>query len=147
MRLLFTAILALAAACSQPPANTEISNSPAASSENSAAMISALTPIVAAEIGAPVRLEIKQVNVQQEWAWVTVQPLQPDGSAITWSTTALASRYENGAMDESGYTYALLKQENGAWRIVTHVIAPTDMAWLSWPTEYGAPADIMGFTD
>lgn len=37
--------------------------------------------------------------------------------------------------------------ENGTWSVVTHVIAPTDMAWLSWPNEYGAPAEIMGYTD
>lgn len=147
MRHLLTAILVLAAACSQPPATTETPIAPAATSENSAALLSVLTPVVAAEIGVPVRLEIKQVNVQDEWAWIAVQPLQTDGSAIAWSTTALASRYENGAMDESGGAYALLKQENGAWRIVTHVIAPTDVAWLSWPAEYGAPAEIMGFTD
>lgn len=147
MRLFLIAVLALAAACTQPPGSTETPSAPAAASDNSAAMLSTLTPVVAAEIGAPVRLEIKQVIVQDDWAWLAVQPLQPDGSAIAWSTTTLASRYENGAMDQSGATYALLKQENGAWRIVTHVIAPTDVAWASWPAEYGAPAEIMGFTD
>ncbi len=147
MRIVLTAILALAAACSPPPTGTETPNPQAATSDNSAAILSALTPIVAAEIGAPVRLEIKQANVQDDWAWIAVQTLQPDGSAISWPTTALASRYENGAMDEGGGAYALLKEENGAWRIVAHVIAPTDMAWASWPAEYGAPAEIMGITD
>ena len=147
MRPFFITILTLVAACTQAPSTTEAPPEPPVMSERSAAMLSALTPVIAAEIGGPVRLDLKQVNVQEEWAWLAVQPLRPDGSAIVWSTTALASRYENGAMDESGATYALLEQENGAWRIVTHVIAPTDMAWLSWPAEYGAPAEIMGFTD
>ncbi len=149
MRLWLIAVMALAAACTQPPAGkeTEIPPASAATSDSSTAMLSVLNPVVAAEIGQPIRLEIKQVNEMEEWAWMAVQPQQPDGSPITWSTTALASRYENGAMDESGATYALFKQENGAWRMVTHVIAPTDQAWLSWPTEHGAPAEIMGFTD
>ncbi len=146
MRRVLIAILAFVAACSQPPASTESPNPPAAS-DNSAAIISVLTPLVAAEIGAPVRLEVRRLNVQDEWAWIAVNTLQPDGSAIAWSATALASRYENGAMDEGGGAYALLKQENGAWRLVTHVVAPTDMAWASWPREYGAPATIMEIAD
>ncbi|MEQ1618998.1 MAG: hypothetical protein ABL883_11735 [Terricaulis sp.] len=147
MRIVLTAILALATACTQPPASTEAPDPPTVRADQSAAILSVLNPAVAAEIGGPVRLEIKQVNILNEWAWVAVQTLQPDGSAITWTTTALASRYENGAMDEGGGAYALLKQENGAWRIVTQVIAPTDMAWASWPADYGAPAEIMGLTD
>lgn len=145
MRILAIALLALAAACSQPPAAPS-SSAPAASAQ-SAEMLAVLTPVIGAEIGQPVQLEIKQTNVQAEWAWVSVQPRQPDGAAIDWSTTALAGRYENGVMDESGAAYALLKQEGGAWRLVTHVIAPTDVAWASWPAEYGAPAEIMGITD
>lgn len=147
MRIVLAAIFVLTAACSQPPASTEAPNAPPATSDASAAMISALAPVVAAEIGTPVRLEVKQANVQDEWAWIAVQTLQPDGSPIAWSATALASRYENGAMDEGGGAYALLKLENGAWRVVTHVIAPTDMAWASWAAEYGAPPEIMGRTD
>jgi hypothetical protein len=145
MRMLIVAVIALSSACSPPPAAPSASTPTA--SEQSAAMLAALTPVIATEIGQPVRLEPKQVNVQGEWAWVWVQPHRPDGGAIDWSTTALASRYENGVMDESGGAYALLKQENGAWRVVTHVIAPTDVAWLSWAADYGAPAEIMGPTD
>jgi hypothetical protein len=143
MRMLIVALLALSSACAQPPATPSTS----AVSEQGAAMLAALNPVIAAEIGQPVRLESQQMNVQGEWAWVWVQPRQPDGAAIDWSTTALASRYENGVMDAAGGAYALLKQESGAWRVVTHVIAPTDVAWLSWAEEYGAPAEIMGPTD
>ncbi|GAM99610.1 hypothetical protein U91I_03264 [alpha proteobacterium U9-1i] len=142
MRTAFAVLALITAACT-PPAEAPSINAEIAENED-AAILSALTPVLTAEIGAPLRLEITQLNVQDEWAWIAVQPLQPDGAAIVWSTTALADRYENGAMDESGAAYALLKLENGAWRIVTHVIAPTDVAWLSWPADYGAPASLMG---
>ncbi len=68
------------------------------------AILAALTPVIAAEIGQPVQLEIRQVNAQGEWAWVWLQPRQADGAALDWSTTALASRYENGVMDVAPLT-------------------------------------------
>ncbi len=145
MRILIVAALALAASCSQPPAATPEAPPPPAVSADAAsdALLAALTPAIAAEIGQPVRLEVTTVRVQDDWAWVSVQTLQPDGSPIDWTTTALASRFENGAMDESGGAYALLRNENGAWRLVTHVVAPTDVAWLAWPAEHGAPEALM----
>ena len=149
MRILTIAILALSAACSpQQPAPAAPAPTPALSQDSTeTAIVATLTPVIAAEIGQAVLLTPQQVNQQGDWAWVQVQTQQPDGAAIDWSTTALASRAENGAMDEGGGAYALLKQENGAWRVVAHVIAPTDVAWATWAEEYGAPAEIMGSTD
>lgn len=143
MRIFTIAIFALTAACVPPPA------APAAettATESTAAILSALTPIIAAEVGQGVLLEPQQVNQQGEWAWVWTQPRQLDGAAVDWSKTALASRYENGAMDEAGGAYALLKQEAGEWRVLAHVIAPTDVAWASWAEQYQAPPEIMGPT-
>ena len=108
------------------------------------ALLAVLTPLVSAEIGQPIRFEPTNVTIRDEWAYVVGQPQQPDGAAINWATTALASRYENGVMDTGGATHVLLKQENGVWRVVTHVIAPTDVAWLAWPAEYGVPPDVLG---
>lgn len=147
MRNLMITVLALTAACAPAPAPPAAPAAEAAATESTAAILSALTPIIAAEIGQGVLLEPEQVNQQGQWAWVWAQPRQLDGASIDWSKTALASRYENGAMDEAGGAYALMKQEAGEWRALAHVIAPTDVAWATWAEEYGAPAEIMGQTD
>ena len=144
MRSIGMAFVLALAACGQPAPETP----PAATTESvsadaqTEALLAVVTPVVATELGAPVSLEAGQVRVMDEWAWLVATPRQANGAPIDWAATTRASAYQNGAMDESGATYALLKQEAGAWRIVAHVIAPTDVAWESWPTEYGAPREL-----
>ena len=148
MRALLVAFGLALAACSDtaPPAAPAAPAAPEAPAADAAteALLAVLTPVVSAEIGQPIRFEPTNVTIRDDWAYVVGQPQQPNGAAINWATTALASRYENGAMDTGGATHVLLKQENGVWRVVTHVIAPTDVAWLTWPVEYGVPADVLG---
>ena len=148
MRALLVAFSLALAACSEPapPPEPAAPAAPGAPSADAAteALLAVLTPLVSVEIGQPIRFEPTNVTIRDEWAYVVGQPQQPDGAAIDWATTALASRYENGAMDTGGATHVLLKQENGVWRVLTHVIAPTDVAWLAWPAEYGVPPDVLG---
>jgi len=147
LRVLLTAIALLAAACSPPAATTtEAPETPAAPSADAQTetLLAVLTPVISAEVGKPVSLRTTTVNVRDEWAYVVAQPRSPDGSEIDWSTTNLASRYENGVMDSGGGVHALLKNENGAWTVLEHVIAPTDVAWIDWAGKHGVPPDILG---
>lgn len=148
--LLITAVAGLAAACS-PPASTTTETPevpaaplPGAQDEQTQALLNALQPLVAGEVGQPVSLEPRTVNVRDEWAYVDAQVRNSDGSEINWTTTSLASRYENGAMDTGGGVHALLKNENGTWVVLEHVIAPTDVAWIDWAGRHGVPPDILG---
>lgn len=148
MRALLIAIVALAAACSPPAATT--TEAPAAPPSAPAAdagtqqLLNVLTPIVAAEVGKPVSLRANTVNVRDECAYVDAAVLNGDGSPIDWTTTNLASRYENGAMDTGGGLHALLKNEGGVWVVLEHVIAPTDVAWIDWAATHGVPPDVLG---
>ncbi len=139
IRVLGLAMVLCAAACSQAPST----QAPTAQSAAQTAL-DALTPVIAAEIGAPVTLQPSTQNVSGEWAYIVARPANADGSAIDWSATNLASRYENAVMDESGTVYALLRQEHGAWTVVEHVIAPTDVAWVDWAARHGVPAGVIG---
>jgi hypothetical protein len=145
--LLIAAVAGLAAACTPPAATTtETPEVPAAPSPDAAtqALFDVLTPIVATEVGKPVSLQSNTVNVRDEWAYVDARILNADGSQIDWMTTNLASRYENGAMDEGGGLHALLKNENGTWTVLEHVVAPTDVAWIEWAGRHGVPPDVLG---
>ncbi|MBK8542383.1 MAG: hypothetical protein IPL62_01725 [Caulobacteraceae bacterium] len=147
MRALLIAIVALSAACSPPAATTtEAPETSAAPSADAATqtLLNVLTPAISAEVGKPVSLRTTNVNVRDEWAYVVADVRNADGSEIDWSTTNLASRYENGAMDTGGGLHALLKNQGGVWVVLEHVIAPTDVAWLDWAATHGVPPDILG---
>ncbi|MGQ0532884.1 MAG: hypothetical protein ACT4OF_09385 [Caulobacteraceae bacterium] len=146
MRAVLFALAALTAACSPPTTTSETPEPPATPSADATtqALVTALTPVVSQEIGQPVSLQATNVNVRDEWAFITAQPRKPDGSAIDWSTTALAQRAADGVLDGDGTTYALLKNENGTWTVLEHAIGPTDVAWIEWASEHGVPADILG---
>jgi hypothetical protein len=105
--------------------------------------LDALTPAISAEIGRPVVLQVTTSNISGGWAYIVAQPANADGSAIDWSATNLASRHENGVMDESGAVHALLRQSEGAWVIVEHVIAPTDVAWIDWAERHNVPPGVI----
>jgi hypothetical protein len=140
MRAVVSALATALAACTQPttsaPPAPAIATNP---DEQTAALATALAATVSAEIGRTVALDVRASRVMNEWAWVIAMPTQPDGAAIDWSRTALASRDENGVLGDNGMTYALLRQDNGAWTVIEHVIGPTDVAWLDWPARHGAP--------
>ncbi|MBL8536448.1 MAG: hypothetical protein JNM59_03500 [Hyphomonadaceae bacterium] len=135
-------VMACTPPAATPPADTQEASAAPALDAVSEAVLAGLTPTITTEIGAPVQLQATVVNVQDGWAYVVAQPRNPDGSAIDWTTTNLASRYENGVMDTGGGVHALLKNESGTWTVVEHVIAPTDVAWEAWPATHGAPATI-----
>ena len=147
MRAVFVALaLSAAAACSDPvspPSASNVSEAPDPAT-SSTAILTAATPAVSATIGQPISLSPTTVNVQDDWAWVVAQPQTPEGGAIDWSATSFAEDAALGVLDGGGTTYVLLKRENGAWRVLDHVVGPTDVAWINWPTQYGAPAELMG---
>lgn len=145
LRGIVLAVGLLAIACAPPaqPAKQEEPAGAASAEATTQAVLGALTVIVSAEIGTPVSLEATTANLTEDWAYIVAGPRNPDGSAIDWMTTNLASRYENGVMDESGAIYALLQKQNGAWVAVEHVIAPTDVAWLDWAARHSVPAGVI----
>lgn len=140
-RVFALAATLLAAACA-PPASPEPPAAPPAVEVDQAAL-DALTPVISAEIGAPVALDPSTANVTGEWAYIVAIPKNEDGSAMDWSLTNLASRYENGVMDESGAVYALLRKQDGVWSVAEYVIAPTDVAWLDWAGRHNVPEGII----
>lgn len=146
-RILAVAAFSILAACT-PPAPPSPPDAPPATPGSAAdaattdPLALAATPAVSAEIGIPVALHPSVSRIDGDWGWLVAQPWTPEGAAIDWSQTQLASRAENGVMDESGTVYVLLKRENGAWQVVRHVVAPTDVAWENWHQEYGAPASL-----
>lgn len=150
MRAAVLAFALLALACSPSPqhqreaAPGEPGIPPAeASDPERDAMTAALAPRVEAEIGRPVSFTVNTMRVENDWGWLIAQPWTPEGAQIDWSQTRYAERAASGVLDGGGTTYALLKRENGTWRVVDFAVGPTDVAWADWSERHGAPASVM----
>src|SRR5262245_1008210 len=102
MRALIFAFAALAAACSQPAQTTApVPPATPAAEADSAALLVALTPVLAADLGQPtVALTAQTVRVQNDWGWLVAQP-----EGVDWSKTRYAGRAEAGVLDGNGTTY------------------------------------------
>jgi len=96
----------------------------------------------------PVKKELKQnvifkvshLKVQKGWAFITAEPLQPNGESVNYRKTRYAEAVREGFF--GGEVGALLHRVNGKWRVVNYVIGPTDVAWEGWDRRYGAPSSI-----
>ena len=93
--------------------------------------------------GKPVTFEVLDLMVQNGWAFVHVGLLQPNGARFDYTGTQFDD--ENLTPDEG--TWALLRFRNGRWTVVEYVIGPTDVAWLGWEEQHGAPRAIFPYPD
>lgn len=101
-------------------------------------LLNTLRPSIEDELNQPVQFMVDRLRIQGDWAFYAGSIQQPNGRPIDFSKTRYASALENGVFDGPG-TFALLRRTAGAWRVVTFVVGPTDVAYLAWPDEHGAP--------
>ncbi|WP_309627663.1 hypothetical protein [Brevundimonas sp.] len=102
-------------------------------------ILDALRPAIQRDLGGqPVQFMVDRLRVQGDWAFYAGSIQQPNGRPIDFSKTRYASALEEGFFDGPG-TFALLRRSAGTWRVVGFVVGPTDVAYLAWPDEYGAP--------
>lgn len=146
MRALLIAFATLAASCSPPSQQTaETPEAPAAPSADAEtrAILESLTGFVGIGFGAPLSFQPTTVRVQDDWAWVIAQPRAPDGGPLDWSRTSYAEQAREGMLDGDGTTYALLQRQNDRWTVMNFVIGPTDVAYLDWTAQHGAPPELI----
>lgn len=107
-------------------------------------LMDALRPTIERDLGQPVQFMVEELKVQGDWAFYGGRPQQPNGRPIDFSRTRYADRLENGVFDGGGATWALLRRSGGQWRVVNFVVGPTDVAYLAWVDQHGAPAALLG---
>jgi hypothetical protein len=91
------------------------------------------------DLGQPVQFVVGTLRVQGAWAFVIATPQTKTGQPIDYSRTHYAQAIADGVFD-GGTVFALLKSDQGAWLVKDFVIGPTDVAFLAWPDQHGAPA-------
>jgi|GEM_PF-1855749 len=88
--------------------------------------------------------DVSQARKVQEilncWAFLAGVPLKPDGSEMDYRSTIHMEAINEGAFD--GGIFALLQKRDGQWMTVRYIIGATDVPYVDWPQEFGAPAVI-----
>lgn len=96
----------------------------------------------------PVEKELKQkiqfvadtFNVQGNWAFIFGDLQNQSGGKPDYKGTKYQEAIDHGMFGDN--IQALLKKQNGKWRVVKYQIGCTDVCWLSWANDYKAPKAI-----
>lgn len=110
------------------------------------AVLDALRPEIARDLGQTVQFVVRALRVQGDWAFAHVVPQTTTGDAIDLTRTRHAERLRAGMLDGPD-VYALLQRAGSAWRVRDFVVGPTDVAYLAWPDAHGAPPALFEATD
>lgn len=98
-------------------------------------LLDTLRKDIVKELGAPIVFVVEKAAVEGDWAFVLATPWRSPEVPVDWEKTICAG-------DVSHLVGALLKRENGTWSVKSTALCPTDVAWETWPKDYGAPAAI-----
>ena len=116
----------------QIPARDLADNDPAR-----AAILSSAVAPAEGELHQSVMLQVKQLRVLGEWAFVHAAMQGPGGQPVSYTGTRYQEAAEHG--HKSNKYAALLKRRDNTWHVEAYVIGPTDVAWQDWAQRYGAP--------
>lgn len=154
MKKLFAALVVAAlAACSPPVAKAPETPAPEAAasalvSEADAAtrnaLLMALTPAIEKDLGTKVSFKPEIVRTMGDWGYIQADAVNLDGTPVDISRTHYAGADKEGVFDGPRVN-ALLKRSGEAWTVTTFIVGSTDVAWESWPKEFGAPPEVLGF--
>lgn len=130
-------LLALIALCSAAVA-ASCPYTPAIGSAERKAIMDALRGPVEAELNQNIKFVAKKFTVCHGWAFLEAEPQQPGGHGVDWTITPYRDEVQQGVC--GGYVHALLVRDAGHWRVRTKIICASDVPYVDWPKEFGAPA-------
>ena len=134
LRFLLCGALALAGTW---PAWAQDAHTPAVGTAERRDILAAARTPVEEELGQPVRFRIDRLRVVDGWAFLLAVPEDPQGQPLDYSRTPYAEAQREGMFDDG--IVALLQSRNGSWTPVVHVIGATDVPWVTWADDHGAP--------
>lgn len=103
-------------------------------------VVATVLPKLESELGKPVKLDVKTLNIADGWAMIDGKILDMNGQLVDYAGTKYAREI---AGPKSKRYDGLLKQTDGKWSIVESAIGPTDVRWAGWKVKYPeAPAQI-----
>lgn len=101
-------------------------------------LLDTIRPTLQRDVGQPVQFVVDTLRIRGDWAFYAGRIQQPNGRPIDFSRTRYAELIAQDVFD-GPTTYAVLRRTGGTWRLVDFVVGPTDVAYLNWPDDHGAP--------
>lgn len=92
---------------------------------------------VQAQLGKPVRFEVKQLRRVDDWALLHAAMQDEHGQTISYAGTRYEAADRRG--QKSASYDALLQRQHGRWTVRVDSIGATDVPWTNWSHGYGAP--------
>lgn len=113
---------------------------PATGSKERQAIVDALRAPVQRQLKRKVIFKIDHLKVQGGWAFMKGVPQQPGGAAMDYRGTVYQEAIDAGAFDDG--IVALLRKRGARWQVVEYVVGATDVPYVEWDTQHGAPSAI-----
>lgn len=113
---------------------------PKAGSLERKALMEALRLPVEKELNKKVVFKVDHLKIQGDWAFMRGVPQQPNGKAMDYRGTPYQEAIKEGMFDDG--ICALLRKDQGKWKVITYQIGATDVPWVTWSEEHKAPAII-----
>ena len=104
------------------------------------AILDALRALVEKELMKNVVFRVGYLQVKDGWAFLAGKPQQPNGKPMDYRDTPHQKDIEAGVFDDG--IHALMRLEDGRWRVVKYEIGATDAVFEGWDRLYHAPKEI-----
>ncbi|HFC04758.1 MAG TPA: hypothetical protein ENJ55_03540 [Rhizobiales bacterium] len=104
-------------------------------------LLNTIRPRVEASLRRKVKFLVSVINVQDDWAFLAVTPLDSNGREIDIASTRYAQEAD---MMDGLSTFSLLKFSNGHWYEIAHFTGPTDVAYIGWLDDFGVSKALLG---
>jgi|GEM_PF-2447403 len=131
-----------------PVAPAQSLHTPATGSAERKAIMDAMRPEIEAYLGQKVVFKVDVLKVKSNYAFYSGTAVTPSGKDLNYS---LVNPDYKSALDAGiaspGSIFALLRYQNGAWKLVTKKIGPTDVTYATWWKDYSAPKEIFPYTE
>ena len=108
-------------------------------------VLDALRASVEEKLAQDVIFEVEWLKVREEWAFMRGTPRRADGGPVDYRNTIYREAVEEGVFDD--WICALLTYRNGRWSVTAEAIGATDVPYVGWHREFGAPREIFDHTD
>jgi hypothetical protein len=121
------------------PTQAQKAHTPSPGDPERHAILEAARPHVAKDLGYRGRLlfKVNTLLVSGDWALLQGQPVAPSGA-----------RLHKNCVEADDVTLVLLQRRKGTWHIERGgTTCATDVFWLEWQAELGAPAEIFVFDE
>ncbi len=146
------AVLCLAASgplagCAASTADDAASSEDALVAGQRAAIMNALRAVVKPELrNQDIQFDVSNgvLEVQGSFAFLTGKiVLKNSRRPVDYTGTPYADDIAEGLFDD--HIDALLEKEGSTWVVKAHDIGATDVGWLEWPAQFGAPTSVFPF--